>query len=69
MTVYELSRDQIEELKISYLDQHLNEVEGRCISYGEMFEIDSLIDDSTIFENYGHYDFCNDDFFCSMGRE
>lgn len=65
MTVYDLTRAQMEELKQDYLCNHLEEVEGRSPSWGELASADSIVSDAIIFETYGHYCFCNDDFFCS----
>lgn len=77
MTVRELSRDQLVELKGNYMAELVNEgafaeVMGRDYdepSYGDYADADEIISDEFIFEHYGHYDFCNDDFFCTAGQE
>lgn len=63
MTIKDLTREQIEQLKIRYYDELLQEKENRCISYGEIIAIDVIVDDETIQEAYGHYTFTSDDFF------
>lgn len=62
MTVKELKRSQLQELKIKYLDDLLNEQEGRCISYGEMADIDEIISDEKIFHEFSGYCFTDEDF-------
>ena len=62
MTVWELNREQIKQLKETYLMQHLDEVEGRSPSYGELALADELVADAMLVEAYGHYDFSEDDF-------
>ena len=62
MTVRELKRQQLEELKIHYYDEILQEQEGRSISYGEMASIDELVTDEKIFNEYNGYIFTDDDF-------
>lgn len=65
MTVSELNRDQIIELKQNYLTQYFDECEDRGVSWRELAAADEIVPDSVIHENYGHYDFTDDDFFCS----
>ncbi|MBO5628353.1 MAG: hypothetical protein J5965_04655 [Aeriscardovia sp.] len=67
MSVSEFTRDQLIELKQSYLCRHLDECEDRSPSYGELADADELVSDDTIYENYGGYDFSSDDFFCTAG--
>lgn len=62
MTVHQLSRDQLNELKQSYLNETCDE----SPSYEELAEACN-IPDELIFEHYDEYDFVNDDFFCSGG--
>lgn len=66
MTVKELSREQLNELKESYAIQlsdcgELEEVSG--ISYGELLESKN-IPDEVIFNHYDGVTFTEDDFFC-----
>jgi hypothetical protein len=68
MTVYELSRDQLIELKQAYITEKNDEV-GEGTSWGELADADELVDDKEIFAAYECYDFVNDDFFCTAGRE
>lgn len=65
MTVYELNRDQLEELKQRYYMDHVNENP----SYGELAEIDDLISDEEVYEEYAGTDFVVDDFFSSAGQD
>jgi len=67
MTVQELDRDQLIELKQMYLTEKKSEV-GEGDSWEEIAAVDDLITDKEIFERYGGYTFGNDDFFCSVGR-
>ena len=62
MTVRELKRQQLEELKIHYYDEIIQDQEGRSISYGEMAEIDELVTDEKIFNEYSGYIFTDEDF-------
>ena len=62
MSVYELNRDQMVTLKQRYLDNHLIEVENRTASWGELAMADSIISDDDIYNNYGCYDFVEEDF-------
>lgn len=68
MTVQELNRDQLIELKQHYIDEKNQEV-GQGTSWGELADADELISDKEIYAAYECYDFVNDDFFCSAGRE
>lgn len=65
MTVYDLNRDQLEELKTRYYADKV----GRDISYDEIYNIDELVSDSEIYEEYAGTDFVPDDFFCSAGED
>lgn len=68
MTVQELDRDQLIELKQAYITEKNDEV-GEGTSWGELADTDELISDKEIYAAYECYDFVNDDFFCSAGRE
>lgn len=65
MTVRELSRDQLNELKQTYAAQ-LAET-GEEISYGKLVESTEIPDD-VIFNHYDGILFTDDDFFCSYGK-
>ncbi len=68
MTVDELTREQLDELKQSYATQladcgENNEILG--ISYKELPEAAENIPDEVIFNHYEGVTFTEDDFFCS----
>jgi hypothetical protein len=73
MTVHELSRDEIRELKERYLIELANEgkyaevlgVDWDAPSWGEMAAADEIVPDDVIFYNYEDIDFVPDDFFCN----
>lgn len=70
MNVKELNQEQKSELKITYLQELLDEAgENRNPSYGEMYEINSIIPDEDIYEKYKDVDFENDDFFCTANKD
>lgn len=64
MTVYELNRDELTELKIHYYSESHPDY-----SYSEMASINSLVSDREIFEKYDNTTFTLDDFFCSSDNE
>jgi hypothetical protein len=68
MTVQELDREQLIELKQAYITEKNDEV-GEGTSWGELADADDIISDKEIFVRYDGYTFTNDDFFCSVGRE
>jgi len=63
MKVQELNKEQLQQLKVRYLDELLQEEEGRNISYGEIANIDEIVSDKIIFDLYGHITFVEEDFF------
>lgn len=63
MDVKELSKEQVQQLKIMYLDNKLYEEEQRGISYGEIIAIDALVSDDIIYSIYKDYTFTPEDFF------
>lgn len=69
MSVKDLTRDQLAELKQSYLCEQLEQNENRCPSYGELADVDKDIPDEVIFVAYAGFRFCMDDFFCTAGRD
>lgn len=76
MTVRELNRDQLHELKQAYYSELVNEgifakVMGVNInepSYEMIASIDEYVSDEFIYEHYDGYSFTEDDFFCSVER-
>lgn len=63
MSVNELSSEQLEQLKVQYLDFKLMEEEKRNISYMEIININDLVDNDTMYELYGGYTFVEEDFY------
>lgn len=59
MTVKELNRDQLEQVKARYYTE--KHPEG--VSYGELGNINALVTDAEIFEEYEGVYFVPDDFF------
>ena len=57
MSVKDLTREQLIELKQRYYTD------------GELADIDNLVSDNEIFEEYGHITFVEEDFFCTSGKE
>ena len=76
MTVKELNRDQLHELKQVYYSELVNEgtfaeVMGVNInepSYEMIANIDEYVSDEFIYEHYDGYSFTEDDFFCNVER-
>ena len=66
MTVRELTKEELQELKVHMLDEFLQEEENRNISYGEIADIDELVTDESVFKEYENVSFVKDDFFCNV---
>lgn len=66
MTVYELNRDQLTELKQRTVSDEINETEGRNAGYGELADAENIPDEK-MFEKYEGVKFSND-FFCTAGK-
>ena len=64
MTVKELNRDQLIELKQDYLTK----VFKGNVTYSELSEADDLIPDSCVFAEYYNTVFSDDDFMCSCNQ-
>ena len=62
MTVHELNRDQLTELKERMIDDEIYEKEGRGASYSELVNAKSIPDEK-VFEKYEGVEFSNDDFY------
>jgi len=73
MTVSELNREQLDELKRNYYSQLVNEgyfaevmnVDIDEPSYEMLVNVNEYISDEFILENYDGITFTEDDFFCS----
>lgn len=66
MTVKELNRDQLIELKQDYLLRKM-EKDNKSPSWGELCNIENLVSDQEVFTFYSDFDFVNDDFFVTAG--
>lgn len=62
MTVSELNRGQLVELKQNYLAAHILEADGRTPYYGELADADSIVSDAEIFAAEAMTVFSPDDF-------
>lgn len=60
MSVKELTREQLTQLKEQYYIENNNNV-----SYGELASINELVSDTEIFERYEHITFVAEDFLCN----
>ena len=67
MKVTELNREQLTELKETYLIQQRDE-QGEPVYMSEIACIDDLVSDKTVFAEYGGIVFTPDDFWSSMER-
>lgn len=64
MTVYQLNRDELRELKQRhYSKEHTN------LSCYEIVSIDTLVTDEEIYKEYGDTIFTTEDFFCNSNDE
>ena len=63
MKITDLTKGQLRELKVRFLDDLLQKEENRNISYGEMANIDEIIadDDEDFIAEFSCYDFFTDD--------
>ena len=60
MSVKDLTREQLIELKQRYYTER-----NENVSYGELADIDNLVSDDEIFEEYEHITFVAEDFLCN----
>lgn len=60
MSIYELSKNQLIELKQNYLC----EVQ-KNVSYEELCDADNIVSDEEIFQAYSCVDFSSEDFVCA----
>ena len=63
MTVQELNREQLDELKVSYVFDKFDEL-GECPAYSDILNA-TKIPDEVMFEVYAGVNFVEEDFFCS----
>lgn len=61
MTVYDLNRDQLAELKQHYLTEQMD-ARGESPSWGELADADDIISDEEIYDAYAGTIFSLDDF-------
>lgn len=61
MTVYDLNRDQLEQVKQRMLMERYDE-HGETPSYYELADADNLISDEEVYEEYGGTEFVPEDF-------
>lgn len=64
MTIYDLTADEITELKEMYLTRHYDECGEDC-SMGELVSADDLVTYEMLVEAYGNTEFVPDDFWCN----
>ena len=64
MTIHDLNREQLAELKQAYIMEQ-NSADG--VSYNELACADELVTDAEIFAFFGDCEFSEDDFSCSAG--
>lgn len=57
MKVTDLTREQLQQLKCNYLAE-----QGRELSWGECIEVDDIVSDEEIFNEYDSADFMEEDF-------
>ena len=62
MTVQDLNREQLQQVKVNYYTNDCNEPNGP-LSYGEILDIDNIVSDEEVYEAYAGVDFVEDDFF------
>lgn len=65
MKVYDLNRDQLIELKQHYYIENVNENP----SYGELADVDNLVSDKEVYDEYANMDFVQEDFASSSDEE
>lgn len=63
MTVQDLNREQLQQVKVNYYTNDCNEPDGP-LSYGDILGIDNIVSDEEVYEAYAGVDFVKDDFFC-----
>ena len=66
MKVRELNREQLDELKVSYVFDQF-EKKGECPAYSDIMNATKIADE-VIFEAYEDVEFVEEDFFCGKGE-
>lgn len=61
MSVYELNREQLIQLKQNYIMEQ-NEADGKSTYWSDLADADDIVTDEEIFGAYGGYAFTEDDF-------
>lgn len=61
MTVKELSKNELTELKQRYYTEN-----HKTVYMSELCDIDNLVSDKKIFKEYENVDFVEEDFFCNI---
>lgn len=69
MTVYQLTREQREELRESVMCDLFDALGLGSPAYGELAYADDFITDDLLNRIHEFTDFTNDDFFCTAGKE
>lgn len=67
MTIEELNREQLVELKQHFICES-NEENNEKSCWSDMADANEIVSDETIMAVYSGYDFSNDDFFCSCEK-
>lgn len=65
MTVHELNREQLDQLKMEFVADMAN-VHGEDISYGELLDAPATVSDEQIYKHYDGYIFSEEDFPCDL---
>lgn len=66
MSVHDLNRNQLDELKGHYITE-MAQLEDRCPSWGELADAQVTVSDETIYKIYADISFTPDDFICTAG--
>ena len=64
MSIRDLNREQLAEVKGNYLADKIMREEKRGISYGELANADTIVSDEEVFGEYEGTVFSPDDFCC-----
>lgn len=62
MTIKDLNRDQLQQVKIVFYTNDCNEPDGP-LSWADLVNIDDIVDDETVYKAYDGVEFTPDDFF------
>ena len=64
-TIAELNKEELNELRVEYLAHK----QGDSISYEQMYNIENYVSNQELFNEYNHYVFSEEDFFCNVNKE